>query len=351
MSVKFKKLAIASAVGATLGMAGVAQADNHLLFPYVTTGATSFTFVTMFQDPDNNLLGNGLTGFPVGVPPHDAISYNMYYGYKGLTSAATDPCNHRDFSIGITQGALLQFEVGNQFDLPFDFGDPAGYGENLRKAANVLPMNNHGFLIVETTDPTAAAASPVRTHGEAVVVDTASGLALSYTAVPTADGATVPSNYGAAVPTTEYVTSWMPQSLINTSWYVLPTDVRNLMTPNMAGGLRAMVYAVTNPNNPGAFARAEDYASGVQQVNLRCFATVGLDQLFEAGKFGMGGWASVAAATQNDQWSSLPVYADVNVAASQSGNRSFALWKLQASGELGNGTVTVFHPAEARLPQ
>ncbi|MBI1905190.1 MAG: hypothetical protein HYS20_02955, partial [Rhodocyclales bacterium] len=45
MSVKFKKLAVASAVSASLGFAGMAQAEVSLLFPYITTGSTAYTFI------------------------------------------------------------------------------------------------------------------------------------------------------------------------------------------------------------------------------------------------------------------------------------------------------------------
>ncbi len=350
MSVKFKKLAIASAVGATLGMAGVAQAETALLFPFVTTSASAFTFITLFQDPDRNQNApiGGTTpiqgSFPAGAPPHAAYTHNMYYGYKEAGQSATDACKHLDFPVQVTQGALLQFEVGNKYDLPSDFGEVA-YGNQLRAGNNRLPAGAEGFLIVEDGNGLAADVPDSRRHGEAIVIDTASGLALSYTAIPGGTNAANP-DFSTAITSPEYVTSWFPRSLVTTTWYAIPLDVRTQMTPNNPGGIFATIYPVTNPANAGAFGRQENYTSGSRVNNLRCFGHFGLDDLLDR-PFAEGGWMSIAAIRQADGDFALPP----NYAAADGGNsgtQAFALWKLQVSGELGIG-VSTLNAAEPRL--
>lgn len=353
MSVKFKKLAIASAVGATLGMAGVAQAETALLFPFVTTSASAFTFITLFQDPDRNTVAgpegaatDPIRGiFPAGAPPHANYTHNMYYGYKLNGAAATDPCLHLDFPVQVTQGALLQFEVGNKYDLPSDFGEPA-YGNSLRAGNNRLPAGSQGFLIVEDGNGLAADVADSRRHGEAIVIDTASGLALSYTAIPGGDYQP-DANFAPAGTATEYVTSWFPRSLVTTSWYAIPLGVRTAMTPNNPGGIRATIYPVTNPANAGAFGRQENYTSGSRVNDLRCFGQFGLDELLDR-PFAEGGWMSIAAVNQdtNPPFNNAPNYVATGVTGN-SGTQAFALWKLQVSGELGIG-VSVLNAAEAR---
>lgn len=351
MSVKFKKLAIASAVGATLGMAGVAQAETALLFPYVTTSASAFTFITLYQDPDRNqnaavvVPGQEIQGsFPAGAPPHAAYTHNMYYGYKNAGDSAVDPCKHLDFPVQVTQGALLQFEVGNKYDLPSDFGEPS-YGNQLRAGNNRLPAGAEGFLIVEDGNGLANDVPDSRRHGEAIVIDTASGLALSYTAIPGGDHQ-ANANFAPAGTATEYVTSWFPRSLVTTTWYAIPLGARMAMTPNNPGGLLATVFPVTNPANAGAFGRQENYTSGSRVNNMRCFGRFGLDDLLDR-PFAEGGWMSIAAMSQPDAtFPNPPVYAAAN--AGNTGTQEFALWKLQVSGELGIG-VSTLNAAEPRI--
>lgn len=343
MSVKFKKLAIASAVGATLGMAGVAQAEVSLLFPFITTGASAYTFITLYQDPDRNFVAGNQ--HPVGVPPHDAYVHNLFYGYKGVNARATDPCVHLDFPVAVTEAALLQFEVGGKFNLISDFGDPAGYGSTLTLENNKVPANSQGFLIVEHNAPAGVTADSMR-RGEAIVVDTASGLALSYTAIPTAAGAITNPDFSlvAGAGSSEFVTSWFPKPLITTTWYALPLGARSAMTPNNGGGLNASISPMTNIANVGAYARAENYTSGSRQNNLRCFGSFALTDLLDA-PFTMGGWMSIAATAQGAGYGNAPaVAAD---AAGLSGDLPIALWKLQQSNELGS-SVTVINAVQPR---
>lgn len=306
MHVKFKKLAVASAVSAALGVAGTAQAENSLLFPYVNTASTAYTFISLWNDPSN--------GFPAGLPPHAARNYHFYYGTKAIGAAATSACSHLDFPVSVTEGALLQFEVGTRFNLVADFGDPVGYGATINNANNKVAENREGFLIVESTG---AVGNMDRVYGEASMVNTATGVSLAYRARDARaavnadwslrrdqDGDTVrvvladATFSGMQQGHSEYVTSWFPRHIVTTTWYVLPLGTRAAMTPNLGGGINARITPSTNAANPGAFSRGEFYTSGSVPNNLRCFGSFGVDNLLTA-SFNTGGWMSVIADQMN----------------------------------------------------
>jgi hypothetical protein len=320
MSVKFKKLAIATAVGASLGFAGMAQANNSLLFPYITTSATAYTFVSLFDDP---VVGS-VAGAGYG---HEPIAYHLYYGYKAINAAATSNCLHRDFQVEVTRGALLQFEVGYKLDLPTEFADPVGYGASLRLENNRLPASSEGFLVVQYSNVGADAYSGgALVRGEAAVIDTASGLSTTYTPLNVA-GAVNPdfSPAGAA----EHVTSWYPRAIVPASWYTVPLSLRSEMTPNAGGGINATIRPVTDANNIGAFARAEQYTSGSLTNSLRCFGTFDVDDLLTA-PFNQGGWMSVQSAFTTYQNGPAAGVATTGATANAS-----LLYKLQSTGALG----------------
>lgn len=341
MSVKFKKLAVASAVSASLGFAGMAQAEVSLLFPYITTGATAYTFISIYHDPDRNALAGNQ--HPVGAPPHGAINHHLYYGFKAVGAAATSACTHRDFPVAVTRGALLQFEVGGKLNLVTEFGDPAGYGTQLALANNQIPAGSEGFLIVENATGVVDVVDDTR-RGEAAVIDTATGLATAYLAIQTAQTNVNDAALAAAVPTTEYVTSWYPRNVVTTTWYALPTGLRTVMTPNGGGGIRASINPVTNRDNLGAYARAENYTSGSLQNNLRCFGTFNVDNLLGA-PFNTGGWMSIAATTQDAAYA-LPQFFAAD-AAGNHGNQPFALWKIQNTSAVGSN-LTLISPSQPR---
>mgnify|MGYP003574343281 CR=1 FL=1 len=341
MSVKFKKLAVASAVSASLGFAGMAQAEVSLLFPYITTGTTAYTFISIYHDADRNTAAGNL--HPVGAPPHAARTHHLYYGFKTVGAAATAACTHRDFPVSVTQGALLQFEVGGKLNLVTEFADPAGYGTQLALANNQLPANSEGFLIVENATGVADVVDETR-RGEAAVIDTATGLATAYPAIQGAQTVVNDGLFAAVVPTIEYVTSWYPRNIVTTSWYALPTGARTAMTPNGGGGIRASINPVTNHQNVGAYSRAENYTSGSLQNNLRCFGTFNVDNLLGA-PFNTGGWMTVAATAQNATFTTAPVVAADG--AGSSGDQPFALWKIQSTSAVG-GNLTLISPSQAR---
>lgn len=346
MSVKFKKLAIASAVGATLGMAGVAQADNSLLFPYINTGATAFTFITVYQDPFAVASGTA------PAPSSDFLTrLNLFYGYKAIGADPAAGCIHKDFPVQVSQGAILQWEVAGKYNLPSDFGDV--YGAEFNDQSARVPAGQEGFLIIEypslNTTPGSGGGAIADQHlyGEAIVADTATGLAVAYTAL---NDDTVLSTPGAVADFTtagyhEHVTSWYPKSLVGTTWYVLPVSNRLAMTPNGGGGIQVQVAPRTYEANIGAYSRNERYFSGVQAKNLTCFGTFGVNELFnDVDPFPMGGWMSVKTLQQST--GAVPVPPETTTAAFY---RNALVWKLQQSGELG-APVFMLNQTERRLP-
>lgn len=318
MSIQFKKLAIATAVGASLGTVSMVHAaDSSLLFPYFNTSSAGYTFISIYQDPDVNGAGNA---FPSGNPPHAAVEMNLFYGFKPSDAAATDSCSHIDFPVTITEGALLQFEVSGKEDLARDFGDPDSYGAPFRLANRQIPSDQTGFLIAESTAMGSDVNGDAKLHGEAAVIDTATGMAVAYNAVEVTDNNNADFS---GTGSTSFVTSWYPDAVVNTSWFALPVGTRQEMTPNAGGGITANIAPVTNAANDGAFGRGEEYTSGTKAQELRCWGTFGVNDLVASPDL-MGGWMGITS-----------------TGTTAAGTDGMMLWKIQDTSATGQATRLV----------
>ncbi len=319
MPIDFRKITAAAAAGALLGAAAPAQANNSLLFPFITTAPTAFSFVTVFDNP-----------FPADgtLPKPDArnVGYRVSYGVKPLNALPGDSCSYRGASVTMKQGGLLQWEVGGRFDLPADFGDL--YVFNTNQSGGRVPGSYQGFMIVEYEQPGSTAST---LHGEAVIVDSATGLIMSYAATSeTSLQADFSRRAGS-----EFVSSWFPRALGGATWYVLPLGTREAMTPAQGGGISSKVLVRSNLRDMGAYERNGEYYPGVKVQNVTCFGIFDIDALLHY-NYPKGGWFSLKT---------LKTYAaDTSVLTGDF--QPSQVWKLMQSGELGI-PVTAMHPVEA----
>jgi len=273
MRIDLKTIAAISAVGAAMSMTGVAQANNNsLLFPFVTTSSTAYTFVTILENPYPE---EGPSWYP--VEPRD-IGYHVWFRGKEVNASPTEQCNFWDASGSMKEGGLIRWEVGGRFDLPSKSGDENGVG------LPFLPHNYQGFMIVEYDRPGFPSG---RLHGTAQIIDTATGLGMSYLADnKTGDQPNFGEDAGS-----EFVTSWMSDEHVTTSWYVLPLGTRQEMM-KMFDSINAKVLPRGNVHNNGFFFGDGGYISGGNIQNLTCFGIFGIDDLFSHAHQ-HGGWTTL----------------------------------------------------------
>ncbi len=317
----FKKTALLCAALTALGGMAAAQANNTLLFPYVIASGSAYTFVTVYENP------NVARRDPLAQPG----SFSVTYGVKPIGAGANEPClPRREARMAATaaQGGMLQWEVGWRFNLPADFGDQWEYAmqnDGNGVPQGVVPGNHHGFMLVAYDQPGTQWA---RVHGEAVVVDTASGLVLSYAAT------SAPSAQAdfAAQAGSEFASTWFPTPIAGTTWYVLPVGSRENMTPSAGGGLPGKIAAYTIPEEMGSFGRNGRFDSYLAEKTFTCFGVFGLPDLHpSAPVYGMGGWFTLKTVKPGSSYSAT---APDQVRPSQ-------VWKLVQSGEFGMAAATM----------
>ena len=303
MKKTFQKTLIAASIGAVLAASSlVANAADNVLFPFVTTKAGAYTFVS--------LANNGAA--PV------ATSYHFYYMSKPVGSSNSTACNHFDAIGKTTQNDLVQFEIGKKIDMIAAFGDTTS-------TPIYQPLVGHeGFLIVAADVLTAN----LLYHGEATVIDASSGLYYSYSTEGLTAPAVADPNYSDAAITSaanDKFASWYPASAVNTTYYVVPTGARSLMAAVAGGGLTATLQANTaGIAGGGAYDKNETPFSGTQNPSVTCFGYVKPGDFLQPG---------TASATSTGGW--------MNTNRTAGTSTGYLQYKVQDSSALGAKFTTI----------
>jgi len=274
MKKTFQKTLIAASVGAVLAAASmVASAGTpgttNLLFPFVTSKTGAYTFLSI-----TNQLG------AAGPRP-----LHFLWATKALTAANSAACGHINGDATSTQNDLMQFEMSNRIDVPTAFGDVTSIPKYFPGGA--VGANQQGFLTVNN-DTTAAygeaaAYFGATLHGDAHIIDSASGLFMAYSTedLHTANSAN-PAFGSTAGPDgglPNKVLSWYPTSVVTTAFYILPLDTETAMG---YGGASTATYAVTGPLPAGFFGHYnnnEGFQSSTTTAAVTCFGTVTRDAM------------------------------------------------------------------------
>ncbi len=307
MNVSPKPLTIAIAAFAAIATAPSADADSTLLFPYITTSSSTYTFVSLFHSPK--------------PPPHVASGSQNGYHNSFRISAQTRPFHSGNgcrSAGGVKEipinapGTLFQWELNNRFNLLADFGD------NHAQINLQIPANEHGYMLVEYGGEFSASrqVTPSRLYGEAIIIDTATGMLSSYNAlhVPKAKNTVDFYDYGGS----EFVASWLPTQIVGTSWHVLPigavySDYRTLKLSISDFPSRLSI----DPQEGSAYGRnGQPFYFAPVTKTVDCFATFSTGELVPFGA-GAGGWLALSTS-----WTSI-------------------IGKIQQSGELGVPAATM----------
>lgn len=313
MKKTFQKTLIAASVGAVLAASSlVASAADNVLFPFVTSKAGAYTFVSLANN------GAAIAAADLGN------TYHFYYMTKPVGAANSVGCNHFDAFGKTTANDLMQFEVSKKIDMKTDFGDTTS-------TAIHQPLAGHeGFLIVSNDTPDAG----MLFHGEATVIDAASGLYYSYSTSNLSTVAAPDPDYSNAAITdalADKFASWYPASAVNTTYYIVPTAVRSVMAA-VAGGGATITLQANTPGivGGGAYDLNETPFSGTQNPALKCFGFVKPGDYLQPG---------TAAATANGGWlNSNRIPGGLDGLDTATG---FLQYKVQDSVALGSKFTTI----------
>ncbi len=262
---KHLKSSVTTALAAAglLGLGTQAAHADSLLFPYLSTQAGTFSFVTIANEGLNEF--STLTG------------YHFSYGHKANPVANKKGCGHFDGNVVSTPADMLTFEVNGKVTEPGGALFEGGAAAPVTSSALTLPVANQtAFLVVEPLGNNTAAeiSTRIELFGWAEVIDTAANMTLAYSSAGLGvNDSTVPNFATSNVGNTWHRWSWYPTSLVTTSWYVLPLGLSSAMTPPGGGGLRATITA-SNGTLAGAYDRDEQFWSGSKVAPVRCLGFV-----------------------------------------------------------------------------
>jgi len=296
MSFAVKTLAAASLTILAAGTFSAAHAENALLFPYVTTANGAYTFLSLYHDP--------YAGKATGDEDHFNDEFTM--GVFTQPVSATGGCSGKSATYEIPRpGTLMQWEAGGRFNLASDFGD------NHNDISGLIGANQHGYMTIQYSDlPHGGMLNPPdagKVFGDAIIIDTATGMIFSYSALT---GDTAQSDFSEQAGT-EFASSWFPQVIAGTSWYVLPVGPFAKNSSLMSTSALDVSVNTNSRGKTGMYARNGLYYPVTKKVNVQCPSVLSLSDLVPDAYATMGGWFTLKT--------TAPAM----------------VWKIQQSGELG----------------
>lgn len=351
MKKTFQKSLLVAAVAASLASVSMAAevGTTNLLFPYVSSGASAFTFLTVSN------RANGLAG---------TRTMHFSYGMKASTAATTAGCEHANGNGTITQNDVTQFEMSNKVNVATSLAN----GDTNGGFAWTGGADKQGFLIVNTNG-----FSGDVVYGSAVVVDTASGLRMAYSTqglnttdaldadfsadniagsggpeasviavaaaagVPAVAASPAPVGAGAAA----HVLTWYATPSVTSSWYVVPLGLESAMTPSaFVGGING-TYSMYNTAATlgGAYDMKEVFTSGSLPKVVRCAGVITRADVLQSGALansnlgGMGLLSTLTAA-------GAPTAANAFAGAGATVNKSL-VYSVQSTTLLGGSQTYI----------
>jgi len=286
MKKTFQKSLLVAAVSAALGTAAFAMeiGSTNLIFPYVSTGASAYTFLTVNNGGAVNVGG----------------AMHFTYAMKAQSAANSVGCEHQDGNGSLTVNDVLQFEMSNKVNLVTTLAN----GDTNNSFPYTGGADKHGFLILNSNG---VGLSGDTLYGSAVVVDTASGLRLAYstqglntdsaanadftannTALlggPEVANSAVVTTVGAVAGNGNHLVTWYKAPTVATSWYVVPLGMEAAMSPSGSIGGVTASYSMFNSAGAlgGAYDMKEAFTSGGLATSVRCIGSITRDLMLQPG--------------------------------------------------------------------
>jgi hypothetical protein len=323
MKKTFQKSLLAAAVLASSASFAAEIGTTNLLFPFVSSGSSAFTFLTISN-------GNGTVGNAGG-----AMHY--IYGMKASTATNAAGCEHSDGNGTLTANDVTQFEMSNKVNVATSLAN----GDTNGGFAWTGGADKSGFLIVNSNG-----LSGDGLYGSAVVVDTASGLKMAYSTQGLNTTNALPADFSidntAAVGGPEaasqlaigaangnHMLTWYATPGVTSSWYVVPLGLETLMSPSAAIGGIAASYSMYNTAGTlgGAYDMKEAFTSGSLPAPVVCTGSLTRALLLQSG------------ALANSNLGGMGVLATTITAAASGGTTNKSLvYSVQSTSLLAGGT-------------
>ena len=277
MKKTFQKTLLAAAVLASTASFAAEIGTTNLLFPFVSSGASAFTFLTI-----NN-----------GGPANAGGAMHFIYGMKAATALNGTGCEHSDGNGTLTANDVTQFEMSNKVNVTTTLAN----GDTNGGFAWTGGADKQGFLIVNSNGLSADTL-----YGSAVVVDTASGLKMAYSTQGLNTDSALPADFSVnntgvaggpeaanslAIGTGHgnHMVTWYKSPDVTSSWYVVPLGLETLMSPSAAIGGIAATYSMFNTAGTlgGAYDMKEAFTSGSLAAAVTCTGLVTRAQMLQSG--------------------------------------------------------------------
>ena len=297
MKKTFQKTLIAASVGAVLAAASVAAqaagtpGTTNLLFPYITTKAGAYTFISISNQAGTSTIINS-----------QAPTLHFTYSTKSVDASANDKCNHTDGDGSTTVNDLMQFEVANKIDLPGIFGDATSRPKYFPSGA--AGLNQQGFLVVNNQSGASYGAASnytnLRLYGDARIVDTASGLVFGYSTDDLHTPDLTPdfrpdfgtaSGPGGNADNDDKVLSWFPVGPVTTQLFVVPLSNETNMSFSsnvrthfrlIGADLKQSDGSIRSSDFGGHYDNNERFQSHELFAGVTCFGTISRKDLIGA---------------------------------------------------------------------
>lgn len=243
MKKTFQKTLIAASVGIVmLSAAGTASA-NSLLFPYFTTVAGAQSVLTLTNTATTGTVGSA-----------NALHYVYNYGSS---------CTHYDATGSMTTNDVLSHSIAS----PTTAG---GFGKVTSTDTSTpvyFPNNDTGFLVVSSKTT-----SGDDLRGSMAIVDTNSGLVVSYAPINNALDTNAANNEGnfSAITDVKFALNFMPTGYVTTSWF--GSVVGNMNTAITTGANWGGVATFTNNGN--VYNNDEVAYSGTTTKAITCSGSI-----------------------------------------------------------------------------
>jgi len=296
MKKTFQKSLLAAAVLASTASFAAEIGTTNLLFPFVSSGSSAFTFLTI-----NN--GNTTVGNAGGA-------MHFIYGMKASTATNGTGCEHSDGNGTLTANDVTQFEMSNKVNVTTSLAN----GDTNGGFAWTGGADKSGFLVVNSNG-----LSGDGLYGSAVVVDTATGLRMAYSTQGLNTTNALPADFSidntAVVGGPEaassaivaggghgnHMVTWYKSPDVTSSWYVVPLGLETLMSPSAAIGGIAASYSMFNTAGTlgGAYDMKEAFTSGSLAAAVTCTGLVTRAQMLQSGALAnsnLGGMALMTTA-------------------------------------------------------
>jgi hypothetical protein len=288
--------AISLALGTSLAAIPAAQASS-VFFPYVVSGGSVTTIVSVMNTGALNYATNGTIALPGAV---QNLHYRLYFKTGAAASNNAAVCQEFNRFLPTSKNDIQTIDLGGwtgTTTLGVLFNDPSinnnwvAAGRNYAMAAPVTPMR--GYLVVDNATPV----PEFTVTGEAIILDFQNRAAWGYEAYSRGtDLAGTEFDYRPYASRNGTTVTAMPFAETMTAFFVTPVD-QNMAPPiNNYTATIALQTIGDDGQDYALYDRDENPISGSLPETVTCVGRVDFTDLITLGALSVlqdGGWGSL----------------------------------------------------------